>query len=855
MRQIKRLFDLHEHRLNLWQEIAGEAEGDPEHSAQLLSQLFAVERFWAYPGWETLYKLSEYLIQEDFHAFGLLCRNVCDALCSQGYRLQQFIPFYTNLSNLDRPQSDLLASRFSREDHHKKVKVYFEVLVVHPNPAEYEMVYRQALANFKTMNDPFLYDILLVDNYQDALLAVLANSDIQACVYLGGFGIESGLMPELLGSYAPFFSDAPATTGAIEFALKGEIQALRPELDHYFVTELPVGEIYYQSFDRVLYGANLFANLHHHILAGVEQRYSTPFFDALRNYATKPKGAFHALPISQGQSIANSHWISDISAFYGDGIFAAETSSTLGGMDSLMDPKGSISQAQNKAARVFQAEKSYYVTNGTTSANKIVMQANLHPHDIVLVSSDCHKSIPYSVFLAGASAIFLETYPLNQYDLYGCVTLERIKEVLLDLRAQGELHRVKQITLTNSTFDGVLYNVKRYMLDILALKPDIIFHWDEAWFSFGYFSPLYRDKTALGVANYLSQCQVDEGYRQFYQKWRKEADLDDPGFLLTQPLYPDPDQFVVRVYATQSIHKTLTAFRQASMLHIHDAHFDSDTFHEAYRTHTSTSPNYQIIASLDFARRQMSLEGYELIKNSIRQAHHLREEITASSLLSRYFKVLGDDELVPEPYRSPHAVGEGMSYPEICHRQRPALFSVDPTRVTLDISATGIDGPNFRQLLMTQYDIQVNKTSRNTILLIINIGVNGDSIRYLLESLTQIASKLLHSIATLSVPGSPVINLPQTRFYHPRFVTIHSRQKDNFQAVNVREAYYAGLVAANVDYVLLSNELMKQIIDDLKLVSASFVTPYPPGFPIIVPGQLITHDILLYLQKIQIKEI
>ncbi len=858
MNETKTTFDLESHRLSLWQSICETvATGKLTDVKPLFNEILKLESFWAYPGKEVLFQLNTYLEEDNVTAFQLLCNNLFDSISQKNYQAQEFIPFYSNLNNLDKPQSKLLTSEYFRLKNKKNLKPYFEVLIIHPDPAEYELLYRNSLANFKSPQDDFLYDILFADNYHDAIIAILSNSDIQACIYLDAFKICNSNDADFKSSFSAFLNGVKGDMNNQTISLRKHVAHLRPEIDHFYMCEGITTEQHQNEFNRIIYSqsANLFADMHSLILSGIEKRFSTPFFDALRSYAKRPKSSFHALPISQGQSIESSHWIKDVADFYGDAIFSAETSSTLGGMDSIMDPKGSISQAQNKASSLFQSKKTYFVTNGTTTANKIVMQANLHPNDIVLVSSDCHKSIPYSILLSGATPIFLETYPLNQYDLYGCVTLKRIKQVLLDLKKQKQLHRVKQITLTNSTFDGVIYDVKRYMMDILFIKPDIIFHWDEAWFSFGYFNPLYQGKTAMSAANALSLMQVDEQYADIYKNWISTVELDDE-YILNNNLYPNPELYKIKVYATQSVHKTLTAFRQASMLHTHDVDFSENDFYEAYRTHTSTSPNYGIIASLDFARRQMSLEGYALVKDSIKHACYLRQKITESSHLSRYFKVLSDEHLIPAEYlnRSQQTKAKKILYPELYKDCRENLFVVDPTRVTVDISATGIDGPNFRQMLMTQYDIQVNKTSHNTILFIINIGVDDNNIQYLLESLKHIANKLDNSPALIA-HEKYIANLPLTRNYHQKFVTFQSEKKNNFQAVDIRKAYYAGFDAQITKYILLTTELMKQVMNDLKLVSAGFITPYPPGFPIIVPGQIITYDILSYLQNIQIKEI
>lgn len=855
-------FDLHSIRLSAWEKISTHNhEIELQSLNDILNTLLSIEYFWAYPGKEVMYQLQKYMFENNEAAFNLLSRNVYNSLRHKLYSAQEYTPFYTNLTNLDKPQSDLLASEHIALEKRKYLKPYFEVLIIHPSAADFELLYRNSLANYKIGNDDFLYDIIFVDNYHDAIIATLSNSDIQTCIYLDIYNVKkSEFTPDALAiesAFEYFVKGVPDESVDKTIALKKHIHHLRPEIDHFYISEGIASAEHQMEFDRIAYAQSesFFADIHNLIISGMEQRYSTPFFDALRSYAKRPKGSFHALPISQGRSIQSSHWIKDVADFYGDGIFSAETSSTLGGMDSIMDPKGSISQAQNKASKLFKSKRTFFVTNGTTTANKIVMQANLHPDDIVLVSSDCHKSIPYSVLLLGATPVFLETYPLNEYDLYGCVTLKRIKQVLLDLKSQNKLHKVKQITLTNSTFDGVIYDVKRYMMDILAIKPDIIFHWDEAWFSFGYFNPLYQGKTAMSAANALTLMKADKGYRELYESWSDRHELDDD-FLLNNDLYPDPDAIKIRVYSTQSIHKTLTAFRQASMLHEHDVDYAEDVFYEAYRTHTSTSPNYQIIASLDFARRQMSLEGYSIVKESIHLAWELRNKISSTPGLSRYFKVLDDRHLVPEEYRQSNKTNDkySMYYANVYSTYRERLFVVDPTRVTVDISATGIEGPNFRQMLMTQYDIQVNKTSHNTILFIINIGVDKNNIQYLLESLQHIANKLDNS-PSINKNDEYKVNLPLTRNYHEKFVTYQSNKSNNFQAVDMRRAYYAGFNEGNVEYETLSNELMKRVMNDYKPVSAGFITPYPPGFPIIVPGQLITYDLLLYLQNIQIKEI
>ena len=136
---------------------------------------------------------------------------------------------------------------------------------------------------------------------------------------------------------------------------------------------------------------------------------------------------FHALPISHGNSIVKSHWIRDMVDFYGLEIFLAETSATCGGLDSLLEPTGPLREAQELAAHTFGSRQTYFVTNGTSTANKIVVQALVQPGDIVLVDRNCHQSHHYGLMLAGAMVTYLDAYPLNQYSMYGAVPLREIK--------------------------------------------------------------------------------------------------------------------------------------------------------------------------------------------------------------------------------------------------------------------------------------------------------------------------------------------------------------------------------------------------------------------------------------------
>ena len=861
-------FDLKHQRETLWQALAGAANQRPfavELASEVLQQLDPIDRFWTFPGRGVLLRLSHYLERGQFTLFTQLVNNCGYRLQGGRYRQQKFVPFQTHLEQLDRPilhedrQLDCASTAAPRP--------YFEVLIVHPFPDAYEMLYRQHLAGFKSPHDEFIYDLVFVDCAEDALSAMLANTDIQACVYLDHIAPSTPASAPRFAAYSrALVENTPPLMAmeSVEINLCRSIRCLRPEVDHYLISEQSPGDLPFrvrQRFNRVLFHVHPFHDLHTAILNGVRNRFSTPFFDALQAYSRQPRGVFHALPLSRGASVKGSPWIHDMLDFYGDNIFLAETSSTQGGLDSLLDPTGAIKQAHIKAAETFGADFTYFVTNGTSTSNKIVMQANLKPGDLVLISADCHKSIPYSVMLTGAYPIFLETYPLADYDLYGGIDLAQIKAVMLDLRKHGRLDRLKQITLTNSTFDGLIYHCENFMMEILAIKPDIIFHWDEAWSAFAHFHPLYFTRTAMSAVHKIRQRLECFEYHLFHAQWSAEFAASQDPQKWQQTLYPDPNLVHLQVYATQSTHKTLTAFRQGSMIHVADSRFDQANFLEAFRIHTSTSPNYQIIASLDIGRRQAALEGFHRVREAISLSLQLRQRIRESDVLKPYFDVLGDDELIPARYRNGNALPSlppsaspesALDHLSACWGQSD--FVIDPTRVTLDVSRTGFDGSGFRQLLMTRYDIQVNKTSRNTVLFLINIGATQATIDYLLQVLHEIAAVFQNEPRQQAgqLPAAPPVPLPEKRIFHAAF-----RPFDNgdYAASDLRSAYFRGGEAANVDYIPLSADTVQAVKAGRVWVSASFVTPYPPGFPVIVPGQIITAEILGFFQHIKVKEI
>ncbi|HEX6884193.1 MAG TPA: decarboxylase, partial [Planctomycetota bacterium] len=713
--------------------------------ARRLEELKPFESLQAFPGTRCLRTLEERVGAGDAHGVLRLVQRVIQALMSGAYR--------SEAGEWEADEEGTLGERvMPTAARETSARHYFETLFVTPSPAARWPAQIQQIRKLRRPQDEFVYEPVMVGNFEDALLAVILNTNLESVVLYDGFPFASAhdlpLFKSWLASRLP--AGAQESAGDLGLALARAVKQIRPELDVILLSDRNADEILSDpaaaGLRRVFYEVEEPLEIHLSILAGVAERFETPFFDNLKKYAQKPVGTFHALPVARGKSIFRSHWIRDMGEFYGPTLFLAESSATTGGLDSLLEPTGNIKKAQDAAARAFGADRVFFVTNGTSTSNKMVHQALLEPGDIVIADRNCHKSHHYGMVLAGAQPYYVEAFPLVAYSMYGAVPLRAVKQALLELKAAGRLAKVKTVTLTNCTFDGHVYDTRRVMEECLAIKPDLIFLWDEAWFGFARFSPFYRPRTAMGARAALKEAFADPAYLERYLAQEKTlgADLDpkDPRVLTTR-LVPDPRKAKLRVYQTNSTHKSMSALRQGSMVLVGDEDFarHEQAFKEAVFTHASTSPNLQIIASLDVARRQMELEGYELVMGSIQNALEIRRQVNHHPLVSKYFRVLEPGEMIPSEFRPSGMTSftEGATWADALQALREDEFVLDPTRLTLVCGTAGFDGTQFKNLLASEYEIQLNKTSRNSILLQTNINNTRSDVANLLKVLVEIA--------------------------------------------------------------------------------------------------------------------
>ena len=829
-----------------------------ENLREQLKEIKGVESYFAFPGLARLQSLNEMLDRQEHTALANKIAEITKYLVSDRYR-----------SNPDHEDEEYgLEAGEHGEAAEGGKKNYFEVLFLEDISPQEEVKLRNDLRDLRVSSEQFNYGVVVQRSFQDAMIALLFNPNIQAVVVRYAPPYESKKITPLI---RPFIQnvlklDLSAVPQAELGPLFGSlIRKFRPELDTYYVTDTSLGNLKdstLKSFRRIFYRAEDLQELHLTILRGISERYETPFFSALKEYSKKPTGIFHAMPISRGNSVFKSRWINDFGNFYGRNMFLAETSSTTGGLDSLLQPKGSLKKAQERASNAYGSRNTFFVTNGTSTANKIVVQALVRPGDVILIDRDCHKSHHYGLVLAGAYPVYLDSYPIEKYSMYGAVPLEQIKGKLLQLKKAGRLDLVKMILLTNCTFDGLVYNVEKVMQEILAIKPDMIFLWDEAWFAFAGFTYNYKQRTGMYVAQKLYEKYKSSSYREEYANHLQELKEDEV------PKMPNPDEVRIRVYSTQSTHKTLSSFRQGSMIHIWDEDFrrkSENTFMEAYMTHTSTSPNYQMLASLDVGRRQVQFEGYELVEKSIELAMVLRAKINDHPRLKKYFDVLTVSDFIPEKHRE-SGLSEYYTPAEGWNRMETAWekdeFVLDPTKITLHIGRTGVDGDTFKnKYLMDKFNIQINKTSRNTVLFMTNIGTTRGSVTYLTNALLKIADELDQEFRSLSkkenkIRQDRIQSLTKDYPPLPDFSYFH----ESFQAVpgvpggNIREAFFLAYNEENYEYIPLK-DCLPVMEDGRTLVASAFIIPYPPGFPVLVPGQVVSEEIIRFLTALDVSEI
>jgi arginine decarboxylase len=592
----------------------------------------------------------------------------------------------------------------------------------------------------RSLDNPLGVAFTGVTTAKEALAAIEADGDIQAV-----------LVDDTLYTLGKHNGSRQLQVSALDLVQR--ITRFRPELSVYILIAQEkeddvVDALFTEAVDGYFYREERdYRGIYRILNAQIQERARTPFYDQLKNYVWMAKDQWHTPGHSSGESLRGSPWVNDFYDFMGEHVFDADLSVSVPMLDSLMDPKGVIAEAQHMAAQAFGARRTFFATNGTSTANKVIFQTLLAPGEKLLLDRNCHKSVHHGVVLSGAHPIYLDSALNRKYGLYGPVPN---KTVLEAIRKHPD---AEALILTSCTYDGLRYDLGPIVEAAHAKHIKVIV--DEAWYGFARFHPEFRP-TAL------------------------EAGAD---------------------YATQSTHKVLSAFSQASMIHVNDPDFREHLFRENFNMHTSTSPQYGLIASLDVARKQAVMEGYKLLSRTLALAKELRAQINSTGV----FRSLELEDLLPEELRH-----DGIR--------------LDPTKVTVDISGCGYTVDDLQKVLFERFNIQTEKSTFNTLTLLLTVGTTRSKVSRLYDALMRIAREKRAPRRLVRTPEIP-------QFTKLRYLP--------------RDAFYCGgeLVPVLDDKERVNKALARRVCADQ-------IVPYPPGIPVLVPGQLITRDIAEYLASL-----
>ena len=571
-----------------------------------------------------------------------------------------------------------------------------------------------------------------------------------------------------------------------------------------------------------------------------------PFFRALLDYAEDGSYSWHCPGHSGGVAFLKSPIGQMYHQFYGENMLRADVCNAVEELGQLLDHNGAIGESERNAARIFNADHCFFVTNGTSTSNKMVWHHTVAPGDVVVVDRNCHKSNLHAIIMTGAIPVFLRP-TRNHYGIIGPIPQSEFEPeaIMAKIKANPLLKDVdpkkvkpRILTLTQSTYDGVLYNTETIKNLVDGYVENL--HFDEAWLPHASFHPFYGTFHAMGRK------------RERPQK--------------------------TMVYSTQSIHKLLAGISQASHVLVQDSQerkLDTYLFNEAYLMHTSTSPQYSIIASCDVAAAMMEPPGgTALVEESIVEALDFRramrkveEEFGKNDW---WFQVWGPDELADEGIGRAddwviHSKGKGKKsqqwhgFGELAD----GFNMLDPIKSTIVTPGLKLDG-TFEQngipaSIVTKYlaehGVVVEKTGLYSFFIMFTIGITKGRWNTLLTALQQFKDDYEKNQPMWRI-------LPEFCQQHRRYERMGLR--DMCQYVHEMYAKYdiarltTDMYLSELTPAMTPSDAYDHIarrqterveIDHLEgRVTVGLVTPYPPGIPLLIPGEVFNSQIVDYLK-------
>ncbi|MBB3104530.1 Orn/Lys/Arg decarboxylase N-terminal domain-containing protein [Azomonas macrocytogenes] len=554
-----------------------------------------------------------------------------------------------------------------------------------------------------------------------------------------------------------------------------------------------------------------------------------PFFRALVEHTFQSNYSWHTPGHGGGVAFRKSPVGQAFHQFFGENTLRSDLSVSVPELGSLLDHTGPLAAAEARAARNFGADHTFFVINGTSTANKIVWHGIVAQDDLVLVDRNCHKSILHAIIMTGAIPLYL-TPARNELGIIGPIPLDEFSRESIQAKidanplARGRPPEVRLAVVTNSTYDGLCYNanmIKRTLGDSVQAL-----HFDEAWYGYAAFHEFYDERYGM--------------------------DTREQGAL---------------VFATHSNHKMLAAFSQASMIHVLDSQtrqLDRDRFNEAFMMHISTSPQYSILASLDVSSAMMEgPAGRSLIQETFDEALSFRRalanlrrqqpdgdwwfDIWQPSRAQGVERVETRDWLL-EPEADWHGFGEVAN----------DYVLLDPIKVTLitpGLTATGrLDEHGIPAVVVSRFlwerGLVVEKTGLYSILVLFSLGITKGKWSTLLTELLEFKR---HYDANLPLGDAlPSVFEADQRAYagmglRDLCAALHACYRESATARSMRQMYTVlpeqVMKPAEAYDKLVRGEVEAVPVDALDgRVAAVMLVPYPPGIPLIMPGERFTAE-------------
>ncbi len=561
-----------------------------------------------------------------------------------------------------------------------------------------------------------------------------------------------------------------------------------------------------------------------------------PFFRALTNYAQDGSYSWHCPGHSGGVAFLKSPVGQMFHQFFGENMLRADVCNAVDELGQLLDHSGPVAASERNAARIFNCDHLYFVTNGTSTSNKMVWHSTVAPGDVVIVDRNCHVSILHAITMTGAVPVFLMP-TRNNFGIIGPIPLDEFrwenieKKIKANPFAREVNAKPRVLTLTQSTYDGIVYNVDT-IKEMLDGKVDTL-HFDEAWLPHATFHDYYRGMHAIGQNR--PRCKESV------------------------------------IFSTQSTHKMLAGLSQASQILVQDSDtrkLDRHSFNEAYLMHTSTSPQYAIIASCDVAAAMMEPPGGNaLVEESILEAIDFRRamrKIDAEFGDSWWFKVWGPEHLVEE------GIGDRDDW-MLKSNDRWHGFGdlatgfnmLDPIKATvitpgLDVSGA-FSNPGMPAAVVTKYlaehGIIVEKTGLYSFFIMFTIGITKGRWNSLVTELQQFKDDYDNNRPLWRILPEFVGKYPQYEKVGLRDLCtqIHGVYKANDIARLTTEMYLSNMEPAmrpaDAWARLAHREIDRVEIDQLEgRITSVLLTPYPPGIPLLIPGERFNATIVRFLK-------